>query len=31
MMEKMGGLSPDEIDCIVRGLEVLKKTFIEQK
>ena len=30
MMEKMAGLSPDEIDCIVHGLEVLKKTFIEQ-
>jgi DNA-binding MarR family transcriptional regulator len=30
MMEKMGGLNPDEIDCIVHGLEVLKKTFIEQ-
>jgi len=30
MMEKMAGLSPDEIDSIVHGLEVLKKTFIEQ-
>jgi hypothetical protein len=30
MMEKMAGLTPGEIDCIVHGLEVLKKTFIEQ-
>ena len=30
MMEKMAGLSPDEIDSIVHGLEILKKTFIEQ-
>jgi DNA-binding MarR family transcriptional regulator len=30
MMDKMGGLSPDEIECIVHGLDVLKKTFIEQ-
>ena len=30
MMEKMADLSPDEIDSIVHGLEILKKTFIEQ-
>ena len=30
MIEKMAGLSPDEIDSIVHGLEILKKTFIEQ-
>ena len=31
MMQKMAGLSPDEIDCIVCGLEILKNTFIEQE
>jgi DNA-binding MarR family transcriptional regulator len=31
MMEKMASLTPDEIDSIVHGLEILKKTFIEQK
>jgi Transcriptional regulators len=30
MMEKMAALSPDEIDSIVQGLEILKKTFIGQ-
>jgi len=30
MMEKMAGLSPDEIDRIVHGLEILKNTFIVQ-
>ena len=30
MMEKMAGLRPDEITSIVHGLEILKKTFIEQ-
>jgi DNA-binding MarR family transcriptional regulator len=31
MMEKMAGLSPDEIISIVHGLEILKQTFIEKK
>ncbi len=31
MMEKMASLSPDEIDSIVHGLEILKKTFIAQE
>jgi Transcriptional regulators len=30
MMEKMAAISPDEIDSIVQGLEILKKTFIGQ-
>ena len=30
MMEKLAGLCPDEINSIVLGLEILKKTFIEQ-
>jgi hypothetical protein len=30
MMEKMAAVSPDEIDSIVQGLEILKKTFIGQ-
>lgn len=30
MIEKMAGLRPDEIDSIIHGLEILKKTFIEQ-
>jgi len=31
MMEKMAGLRPGEINCLVNALEILKKTFVDSE